>query len=91
MFLHSKLGSVFSTKMKIEFIVLYKSFKSMPYDSFCNAAVWHILRSNFSNSMAYKTVQNSIVAKSRLSHCAPCIMQILKGVAGSVKIKDFTG
>ena len=43
----------------------------MPYGSFCNAAVWHILRSNFSNRMAYNTVQNSIVAKSRLSHCEP--------------------
>ena len=69
MFLHSKLGSVFSAKMKIEFIELYKSSKSMPYGSFCNAAIWHILGSNFSDRMVYKTVQNSIVAKSQLSHC----------------------
>ena len=41
----------------------------MPYGSFCNAAVWHILESNFSNRMVNKKVQNSIVAKSRLSHC----------------------
>ena len=53
----------------------------MPYGSFCNAAVWHILESNFSNRMVYKKVQNSIVAKSRLSHCEPEITKIFTETA----------
>ena len=41
--MHSQLGLVFTTKMKIEFLVFHKSSNSMPYGMFCNAAIWQIM------------------------------------------------